>query len=121
MLYSRSVTSILRLGSSTSALVSFEYCCSVQNDLPQSMSRVALDQTLKINQLLDLDWAFGVCAASDESENLGGTFLKMKFAIDKDGKREDVLVELTLPQFYNLLTEMEKAKALMDSIAGLSA
>ena len=47
------------------------------------MSRAAYEQTLKVNQLLDLDWSFGVCASSDELENVGSTFLKMKFTVDK--------------------------------------
>ncbi|KAG9332526.1 hypothetical protein JZ751_014624 [Albula glossodonta] len=45
------------------------------------LSRLAVGQTLMVNQLVDMEWKFG---------------------------------ELTLPQFYNFLHEMERAKASMD-------
>ncbi|CAB1329464.1 unnamed protein product, partial [Coregonus sp. 'balchen'] len=45
------------------------------------LSRLAVRQTLMVNQLVDMEWKFG---------------------------------ELTLPQFYNFLHEMERAKASMD-------
>ncbi len=58
--------------------------------------------TLSVNQLVDLDWSFGVAAASDEMDNVGSTFLKLKLTFDKGGKREDILTELSLVQvrFY---------------------
>ncbi len=47
------------------------------------MSVSAQVSTLTVNQLLDLEWNFGVAAASDEMDNLGTTFLKMKLTFNK--------------------------------------
>ncbi|XP_053546050.1 microtubule-associated protein RP/EB family member 1 isoform X2 [Bombina bombina] len=75
---------------------------------------LAVDQTPQINQLLDMEWKFGVTAASSELEKAGSIFLQMKMVIKKDHRPETVYVELTLPQFYNFLHEMERAKSSLE-------
>jgi COMM domain containing 7 len=81
------------------------------------LSRSAIGQTLCINELVDMDWKFGVTASSDDVENVGNTFLQLKLVIDKGkggGGTETVYMELSLPQFYTFLSQMEKAKSVVD-------
>ncbi|GAM17594.1 hypothetical protein SAMD00019534_007690, partial [Acytostelium subglobosum LB1] len=79
------------------------------------LSRSFVGNTFNINQVLDMQWRFGVTTASSESKKGGNTFLQLKLVLDKGGDtKEDVHMELTLPQFYQFLREMEKAKASLE-------
>ncbi|KAM3921800.1 COMM domain-containing protein 7 [Leptodactylus fuscus] len=75
------------------------------------LKRLAVGRTLSINQLVDMEWKFGVTAASSELEKAGTIFLQLKMVIKKGNQLEPVYVELTLPQFYSFLHEMERAKS----------
>merc|ERR1711942_131937 len=78
----------------------------------------AIESTLSVNQLIDLQWKFGVTAASSDIQLVGNTFLQMKWTVKgEDGKLETICMELSLPQFYKFLHEMEKAKASMEMLA----
>jgi COMM domain containing 7 len=84
----------------------------------KSLANVSVKSTLMANQLIDMEWKFGVTAASDELSQVGSTFLHMKLVVDKgEGKREDVFMELTLPQFYDFMADMEKAKTYIDFLS----
>lgn len=74
----------------------------------------ALAQTLRVNQLLDMQWRFGVTAANSEIRHLGSTFLQMMLTLDMGNTQKKIRLELTLPQFYDFLAQMEKAKAMCD-------
>lgn len=77
-----------------------------------------------LRQLVDLEWKFGVtCANSDSDKPVGKTFLQLKLVLcrKKDGAYENLYLELTLPQFYDFLAQMEKAKAAMKHIAKATA
>ena len=76
--------------------------------------QAALSQTLRVNQLLDMQWRFGVTAANSEIRHLGSTFLQMMLTLDMGNAEKKVRLELTLPQFYEFLAQMEKAKAMCD-------
>ena len=56
-----------------------------------------------VNPLVDMEWKFGVTAASSDMKVVGNSFLQLKLVVDKGGKKEDVYMELTLPQFYSIL------------------
>ena len=45
---------------------------------------------------------------------MGSTFLQLKLYLDKNGVREEELVEMNVEQLYAFLGEMEKAKQFMD-------
>ncbi|KAJ8301917.1 hypothetical protein KUTeg_020904 [Tegillarca granosa] len=47
-----------------------------------ALSRSALGQTLMVNQLVDMEWKFGVTAASSELDKVGNTFLQLKLVIN---------------------------------------
>lgn len=79
-----------------------------------AISRGVLSQTLSVNPLKDLDWRFGVTASSSEIKEVGRTFLQLKLTLDQGDGLRDVFVELTLPQFYDLLHQLESAKQTLD-------
>jgi len=82
-----------------------------------ALSRSALGQTLMVNQLLDMEWKFGVTAASSELDKVGNTFLQLKLVINTGNGVTNSYMELTLPQFYSFLHEMEKAKASLEYLS----
>ena len=97
-----------------------------------SLSRAAITKTLTMNELVNMEWKFGVTASSDDLESVGIPFLQMKLVINKGGSSgssdttgannsngtETVFMELTLPQFYDFLAEMEKARSTIDFFSG---
>ncbi|XP_015249066.1 PREDICTED: COMM domain-containing protein 7 [Cyprinodon variegatus] len=79
-----------------------------------ALSRLAVGQTLMVNKLLDMEWKFGVTVGTSEIQKVGNVFLQLKLVVRKGNSTENVYMELTLPQFYNFLHEMERAKASME-------
>ncbi|XP_068161793.1 COMM domain-containing protein 7 [Antennarius striatus] len=79
-----------------------------------ALSRLAVRQTLMVNQLVDMEWKFGVTVGTSELQKVGNIFLQLKLVVRKGNSTENVYMELTLPQFYNFLHEMERAKASME-------
>ncbi|KAF7644452.1 hypothetical protein LDENG_00221650 [Lucifuga dentata] len=79
-----------------------------------ALCRLAVRHTLMVNQLLDMEWKFGVTVGTSEVQKVGNIFLQLKLVIRKGNSTENVYMELTLPQFYNFLHEMERAKASME-------
>jgi hypothetical protein len=87
-----------------------------QNILGVSVS--VSGRTLKVNQLVDMEWKFGVTAATNELKAAGATFLQLKLVIDPgNGRRVTEYMELSLPQFYHFLSQMENAKTQMDMLS----
>nr|XP_009667904.1 PREDICTED: COMM domain-containing protein 7 [Struthio camelus australis] len=82
-----------------------------------TLTRLAVGQTLMINQLIDMEWKFGVTAGSSELEKVGSIFLQLKLVIKKGSQMENVYMELTLPQFYSFLHEMERVKTSLESFS----
>lgn len=71
-------------------------------------------RVLTNNQLVDLDWSFGVTAATDDCDHLGKTYLQLKMTVDMENGRKDIFMELSLEQFYQFLAAMEKCKSYLD-------
>ncbi|KAJ9447493.1 COMM domain-containing protein 7 [Diplonema papillatum] len=68
-------------------------------------------------KLVDMDWRFGVTAATSESHSDGSTFLQLKLVLENGaGEQERVYFELTLPQFYEFLATLESAKVKVGSL-----
>eukprot|EP01094_Clydonella_sp_ATCC50884_P029307 TRINITY_DN9132_c0_g1_i1.p1 TRINITY_DN9132_c0_g1~~TRINITY_DN9132_c0_g1_i1.p1 ORF type:complete len:201 (-),score=80.93 TRINITY_DN9132_c0_g1_i1:74-676(-) len=78
-----------------------------------SLSKSTIQQTLTVNEVIDMEWRFGVTAANEELNSVGSAYLQLRLVLDKGNGTETVHMELTLPQFYKFLNEMEKAKAQM--------
>ena len=70
-------------------------------------------RTLSVNQLVDIEWSFGVTASTSEMAHVGATFLKLKLVLDRGpgAPPENVFCEVTLPQFYDMLAKFESASA----------
>ena len=79
---------------------------------------VILARTVSANRLIDMDWSFGVTAASDYSNQVGKTYLQLKLSISGENGITDEYFELSLEQFYAFLAQMEKCKAYLDLISG---
>jgi len=80
-----------------------------------AISSSVVGNTLMVNQLLDMEWRFGVTTSNKDVHRVGTTFLQFKLVLDKGGnKTSNEYLELTLPQFYQFLSEMERAKASLD-------
>ncbi|XP_052067748.1 COMM domain-containing protein 7-like [Mytilus californianus] len=94
-----------------------DYFCQQWNNNLAALSKGALGQTLTVNQLVDMEWKFGVTAASSQVDKVGNTFLQLKLAINTGNGIKNTYMELTLPQFYSFLHEMEKAKASLEYLS----
>jgi hypothetical protein len=69
-------------------------------------------------RLVSLEWKLAVTASSDELQAVGSSFVLVRLTVapkEGDGKARVVPMELTLPQFYSFLHELEKAKATLDN------
>ena len=65
-----------------------------------------------------MEWKFGVTAASNQVAQVGATFLHLKLVIDRgNGRHEDVFMEMSLPQFFQFMADMEKAKTHLDFLS----
>ncbi|XP_010189875.1 PREDICTED: COMM domain-containing protein 7 [Mesitornis unicolor] len=82
-----------------------------------TLTRLAVGHTLMINQLIDMEWKFGVTAGSSELKKVGSIFLQLKLVVKKGSQMENVHIELTLPQFYSFLHEMERVKTSLESFS----
>lgn len=70
---------------------------------------------VKMDKVVDVDWKFGVTASTDEADKVGTSYLHLKLTVeDSEKKLKHVYLEMTLPQFYSFLHELEKAKASLD-------
>ena len=79
-----------------------------------------LSKSLTNNQLIDMDWVFGVTASSDDCDHVGKTFLQLKLTLENVSGRKVVVMELTLDQFYQFLASMEKCKAYLDYVSPIA-
>ncbi|XP_045837339.1 COMM domain-containing protein 7 isoform X2 [Meles meles] len=82
-----------------------------------TLARWAIGQTLMINQLIDMEWKFGVTSGSSELEKVGSIFLQLKLVVKKGNQTENLYIELTLPQFYSFLHEMERVRSSMECLS----
>ena len=76
---------------------------------------------LTVNELVDFQWRFGVTAASSEVDRVGQTFLQLTLVLDKGTEgRQNVRMELSLPQFYDFLQQMQSASRQVEKLAQAS-
>ncbi|KAJ1528317.1 hypothetical protein ONE63_006738 [Megalurothrips usitatus] len=71
--------------------------------------------SVDMNKVIDVDWKFGVTASTSEQDKVGTSYLHLKITVENSEKQyKNVYLEMTLPQFYSFLHELEKAKASLD-------
>uniref|UniRef100_A0A674DE66 COMM domain containing 7 n=1 Tax=Salmo trutta TaxID=8032 RepID=A0A674DE66_SALTR len=84
------------------------------------LSRLAVGQTLMVNQLVDMEWKFGVTVGTSELQKVGNIFLQLKLVIRKGNSTENVYMGESLTLIWSVFccsffrVEMERAKASMD-------
>lgn len=84
-----------------------------------SLTEVAASGVFAMNELVDMRWKFGVAAASSEVARIGAPHVQLALTLDMGGgATSEVVLELTLPQFYDFLSDMEKAQAYVAYLAG---
>lgn len=81
-----------------------------------TLSFAALDATLKVSNLVDMEWRFGVSAGTSDLAETGTCFLQLKLVLEKAGKRDNILMEITLEQFYSFLSALQKAAATVELV-----
>ena len=68
-----------------------------------------------MSKVVDVDWKFGVTASTSEDDKVGTSYLQLKITVEnKDKELKNVYLEMSLPQFYSFLHELEKAKTSLD-------
>lgn len=69
----------------------------------KSIATTLVSRTVAANQLIDLDWTFGVTAASDDMDQVGKTFIQLKLTVNDGGdSKKFIFMELSLEQVGNL-------------------
>lgn len=48
-----------------------------------SLSKTVIGSTLMVNQLVDMDWKFGITAANSDTGKVGTSYLQLKLVLDK--------------------------------------
>eukprot|EP01041_Mallomonas_annulata_P011516 gene11516-24083_t len=79
-----------------------------------------LSSILSINELIDMDWSFGVTCATEDCHEMSQTFLQLKLVVNgrKDNRGVRTLfMELTIEQFYKFLAQMESARAYISLVS----
>nr|CAB3232830.1 COMM domain-containing protein 7-like [Phallusia mammillata] len=71
---------------------------------------------LLAKRLVDMEWKFGVTASSSELRRVGTCFIQLTLVVAKGTSTENVLLEMSLSQFYDFMHEMERAKLEMDAM-----
>uniref|UniRef100_A0A6S9UC12 COMM domain-containing protein n=1 Tax=Chrysotila carterae TaxID=13221 RepID=A0A6S9UC12_CHRCT len=68
-----------------------------------------------LESLIDVEWTFGVTASSSELEAVGSTYVQLRLTLSGDnGRARFAHIELSLPKFYELLHQLESAKAQLE-------
>ncbi|XP_046676472.1 COMM domain-containing protein 7-like isoform X2 [Homalodisca vitripennis] len=66
------------------------------------------------NQVVDIDWRFGVTGASSDKSQEGKIFFQLKITYNTGEGLKDLPVEMDLNQFYMFLHELEKVKNVLE-------
>ncbi|ESO02396.1 hypothetical protein HELRODRAFT_161662 [Helobdella robusta] len=67
-----------------------------------------------VSKLLDVKWKFGITVATNDQMKASSTFIDLDLTVDSGSGEQKIFFELTLPQFYNFLHELESAKFTME-------
>ena len=77
--------------------------------------KVLISQMGSSYNLLDLEWKFGVTVGNKLVDSKGESFIQVKLVVqDPELKINEIFMELSPIQFYELYGELEKIKSIMD-------
>jgi len=80
-----------------------------------ALSHSFAEASLEVNKLEDVEWRFGVAAGSSDKAISGAAFIEMKLKIRQGDESVVRYMELSLPQFYEFVHQMERAKAVLEA------
>lgn len=81
-----------------------------------SLAKTMMARTINVNQLTDMQWEFGVIASSSEVKEQGTVYLQLRLSVNKGSSTENTVMELSLPQFYKFLSEMQAAQRMISAM-----
>ncbi|KAL2722813.1 COMM domain-containing protein 7-like [Vespula squamosa] len=67
-----------------------------------------------ISKIRDISWRFGVTAMSSDSNKVGKSFLQLKLCLNEGSRIKEHFIEMSIPEFYKFLHDLEKAKINLD-------
>lgn len=105
--------------------------CGLAEDLSKTLSKhwmkcsklmtsgISGNKNIEGKDVVDMDWSFGVTAASSDNSEVGSPYLQMRLTIRDKGTEETqtVFLELTLEQFYHFLAQLEACKTAIDILS----
>ena len=74
----------------------------------------ALSQMASCDDLLDMEWKFGVTTSDSIVENKGECFIQLKLIFGQDKGTREVNFEMSPKEFYEFYGELEKIKTVME-------
>ena len=89
-----------------------EYASLLKSSFQRHLSVITTlfdENIFKLTKLLDLEWRFGVTTANSSLNTVGTCFLQLKLSTLQNGEKKDVIVEMSLSQFYSFLTKLQQA------------
>jgi hypothetical protein len=82
------------------------------------IAKYLLSKIVTQNQLIDMEWSFGVTSSTDDCDSVGKTFLQLKLVIgDNLNPPRNLFIELSLESFFQLLASLEKCKQFVDYVS----
>lgn len=81
----------------------------------------AATNTLIANEIVDFTWKFGVTASSNECKSIGNCFLQLQLTFRQGNKERQQWIEMTLPQFYEFLQQMQSANRIVEQLVKTSS
>jgi COMM domain len=92
--------------------------CKRWTERQREITSALLSRIISANRLVDMDWSFGVTVASSDANQVGKTYIQLKFVVDEAGECPRThFVELSVDQFYQLLGALESCKQHLDYIS----
>ena len=78
--------------------------------------------------LLDAEWRFGVTVSTDDVGRVGSSFVQLRLLTSSTNAGggggaaapQEHALELTVPQFYNLLASLEKAQGYCNLLGAIA-
>ena len=88
-----------------------------------------MDRAVESDVLLDAEWRFGVTVSTDDVGRVGSSFVQLRLLTSSTSAGggggaaaapQEHALELTVPQFYNLLASLEKAQGYCNLLGAIA-
>lgn len=94
-----------------------------------ALTQCAVDRAVESDVLLDAEWRFGVTVSTDDVGRVGSSFVQLRLLTSSTSAGggggaaaapQEHALELTVPQFYNLLASLEKAQGYCNLLGAIA-